>query len=93
MIAQVWEYKVFGKQITKKNTREKKYKNEIDMKIKNNFLKDSLFLWFFQPLKTNKDKSFWHKNSLKTYCYDTSIDGKFLLLKFLCETAQEMGYI
>ena len=43
MIAQMLENKVFGKQITKKNTW-KKYKNETDMKIKNNFPKGSLFL-------------------------------------------------
>jgi len=38
---------------------------KIEMKIKIKFPKTLFFLDFFQPLKTNKDKSFNHKNSCK----------------------------
>ena len=56
MIAQVWEYKVFGKQFIKKNTWEnlQEYDRNEDQ---NQYPKYAIFLWFFQPLKTNKDKS------------------------------------
>ena len=54
--------------------------------------KYSIFLWFFQSLKINKDKIFKPKNSWKIIAKTLKKMGKFAL-KIFIKTAQRDGYI
>ena len=58
------------------------------MKIKTNIPNILFFFDFSNPLKTNKDEIFWHKNSFKNLYLNTR-KREFLFLKNLSKTAQE----